>query len=101
MSQSAIARELYHSDAAVSRQIGILVEDGLVNAKPDATNRRATLVELTDKGNDLFEELEATVTGFLTDILAEMSDSELQQSIDSNTKLQHIVTTKIGKEPRV
>ena len=101
LSQSAIARELFHSDAAVSRQIGILAEDGLVNAKPDKRNRRVMLVELTGEGDKLLAELEVTVTDFMTDILSEMPDEQLQQLIENNRRLQTIITSKLGKEPRV
>lgn len=100
MSQSAIARELHHSDAAVSRQIGILAEDGLVEAGTDKHNRRATLVELTSSGEKLLGELENTVTDFLTEVLSAMSDEQLQQLIDNNSQLQTIITTKLGKELR-
>lgn len=101
LSQSAIARELYHSDAAVSRQVGILAEDGLVSTKPDEHNRRATLVELTREGDKLLGEMETTVTDFLTDVLSEMPDEQLQQLIDNNRELQTIITSKIGKELNV
>ncbi len=100
MSQSAIARELHHSDAAVSRQVTNLADDGLVSAVPDEHNRRALLVTLTSDGEKLLEELETTVTDFLTEILSGMPDVQLQQLIDNNTNLQTIITNKLGKEPR-
>lgn len=98
MSQSAIARELYHSDAAVSRQIGILAEDGLVSTKPAKNNRRATIVGLTNNGEKILHELETTVTDFLTDILTEMPDKQLRRLIDDNSELQTIISSKLGKE---
>ncbi len=100
MSQSAIARELHHSDAAVSRQIGILASDGLVNAKPDEQNRRAVIVELTGEGKKLLDELETTIAHFLMDTLSEVPSEELQQLIVSNTRLQTVMTAKLRKEPR-
>lgn len=101
MSQSAIARELHHSDAAVSRQIGILVDDGLVSTRQDAANRRVTLVELTKKGDTLLGELEDTITDVLAEALAALTDEQLQQFIKNNTQLQEIITTQLRKESRV
>lgn len=101
VSQSAIARELYHSDAAVSRQIGILMADGLINTQPDIRDRRAIIVRLTKEGERLLDELETTVTDFLTDILSVMSDEQLKQLIKNNNQLQTIITSKLGKELNV
>lgn len=98
MSQGAIARELYHSDAAVSRQIGILLEARLVGTRIDKDNRRVTIVQLTERGEKLLEELEATITDFMTDILSEISDEKLRQLIHNNTELQEMISSKIGKE---
>ena len=101
LSQSAIARELHHSDAAVSRQIGILAEDGLVSTTPDEHNRRVIIVELTEDGRKTLEKLETAVTDLLANVLGDMPDEQLQQFIDNNNQLQAIITSKLGKEPRV
>lgn len=101
LSQSAIARELHHSDAAVSRQIGILTDDGLVRAGPDKQNRRVTRVELTKKGEALLGELEDIMTDLLADILSSIPDEQLRQTIDTNSKLQTIITNTLAKETRV
>ena len=100
LSQNAIARELHHSDAAVSRQIGILVEDGLVNTRPDTANRRATIVELTEEGKELLGELEGIMTDLLADMLSTMPDEQLEQIITTNNQLQTIITNALAKEPR-
>lgn len=98
--QNAIARELHHSDAAVSRQIGILVDDGLVSARPDTNNRRAIIVEPTEEGKKLLEELESIMTDLLADILSTMPDEQLEQIITTNNQLQTIITNTLAKEPR-
>ena len=100
LSQSAIARELHHSDAAVSRQIGILVEEGLVSTAPDELNRRVIIVELTESGKKTLQKLETAVTDLLSSVLGGMPDERLQQLIDNNNQLQAIITSKLGKEPR-
>lgn len=99
--QHAIARELHHSDAAISRQIGILTEDNLVSTRPDEHNRRVTLVELTGEGDKVLGQLEGAVTDVLTDILSVISDEKLQQYIDNNIKLQTIITPKLRKDSHV
>ncbi len=98
MSQSAIARELFHSDAAVSRQIGLLTEEGLVSTRSGEKNRRLTIVELTEKGDALIDSLEDTVTELLTDVFKELSDEQLRQQVESNLRLQTVITEKLGKE---
>ena len=98
MSQSAIARELHHSDAAVSRQIKILVEDGLISTRPYEQNRRASVVEMTERGEKVLKAFERSIVGFLTDALAEMPDEQLRQLIENNSQLQKIITSKLGKE---
>lgn len=100
LSQSAIARELHHSDAAVSRQIGILVDDGLVSTESDTHNRRAILVELTKEGSAMLAELETIMTDLLTETLSTMSDKQLQQIITTNNQLQMIITNALAKESR-
>lgn len=98
MTQSAIARELHHSDAAVSRQIKILAEDELISTRPDEHNRRASIVELTEKGEKTLKKIEATIIEFLTDALSEMPDDELRAIIENNDRLQKIITPKLEKE---
>lgn len=101
MSQSAIARKLYHSDAAISRQVGMLIEDGLVKSALDGQNRRQIIIELTERGEEILNESEKTITDFLTDLLSPLPDERLQQLIDHNSQLQTIITSKLEKEPRV
>ena len=98
MSQSAIARELHHSDAAVSRQIKILVEDGLISTRPDEQNRRASVIEMTERGEKVLKAFEKAIVDFLTDTLAEMPDEQLRRLIENNNQLQKIITSKLGKE---
>ena len=98
MSQSAIARELHHSDAAISRQIKLLAEDELISTRPDVNNRRASIVEMTEKGETTLKQFESSVINLLTDILAEMPDDRLRQLIDSNKEIQQIITSKMEKE---
>lgn len=100
MTQSAIAREIFHSDAAVSRQINLLAEEGLVSTRLDPENRRATIVELQESGERLLEELETIITDALADTLSEMPNEQIQQLINSNDQLQTIITSKLEKEPR-
>lgn len=101
MTQSAIARELFHSGAAVSRQIGILAGEGLVATKPDEQNRRATIVSLTKKGEELLGDIEATVMNFLDETLENLSDKQLERLISDNQLLQKTITSTLEKEPCV
>ena len=99
--QHAIARTLHHSDAAISRQVSILVNDGLVATRPDHHNRRATLVELTGEGDKILSRLEDAVTATLTTLLSGIPDEKLQHYIDTNTELQKIITSTTQKDTHV
>ncbi len=101
LSQGAIARELHHSDAAISRQVGILLDNGLIRTRIDPDSRRTTLVAMTDAGEAYLKQVEGTVTAFLSEVLTEMSDEEVRQLIDGNNRLQTIMTAQLGKESHV
>jgi DNA-binding MarR family transcriptional regulator len=98
MSQHAIAKELNHTDASISRQIKLLLEKSFVSSKADPTNRRIAIIRLTPKGRQALKKIEVAVLGYLADILAPLSDQKLKQIIKANTELQSIITNQFNKE---
>ena len=54
--QTTIASWLSQTEAAVSRQIGVLKGEGLIEKKTDPKNRRNHIIVLTREGNNFAEE---------------------------------------------
>lgn len=86
--QHQIAQELHHSDAAVSRQITKLLEEGLVSAEPNVENRREIIISLTQLGDDALAKIGDTVDRQLTEILTDISHEQLADWLEQSNKLQ-------------
>jgi DNA-binding MarR family transcriptional regulator len=99
MTQHAIAQELFHSDAAVSRQVTLLLEAEYVTTKVDPDNRRSVMVSLTAKGRQVLTVIEATVAGYLSELLSEISTEQLLEIIQHNQELQQAIIVKQREEP--
>lgn len=54
--QTTIASWLNQTEAAVSRQVGLLHEDGLIEKHVDPDNRRNHVIALSQKGKDLADD---------------------------------------------
>ena len=52
-----LARETFSSGAAVTKRLRVLQEQGLVDRRSDAKDRRVAHVRLTDEGRDLVDRL--------------------------------------------
>lgn len=87
-SQSNIAAELNHSDAAISRQIALLRERGFVTTDADANNRRKQVVSLTQKGHDVLKQAEHAINKKLSKVLAKVPDELLGRLIETNQHLR-------------
>ena len=64
MSLNTLSERLGVDKSTMSRNIEILVTDGLVNRKADPDNRRAVTITLTDQGQKLFQQIEASMIQF-------------------------------------
>lgn len=98
LSQHAIATTLYHSDAAVSRQIGVLSEKGYVSADVDSANRRITTVSLTEEGRKVLAVAEAAVASHMARLLESVPDEHLTRLTEINKELQDIVIANQEKD---
>jgi DNA-binding MarR family transcriptional regulator len=78
MSHAGIAKETGVPPANVTYQIDALRDEGYVQRVPHQTDRRITLVELTDQGRTLCETIIPAWTRFMTDIGAAFSEDEKQ-----------------------
>ena len=76
LSQNALGRLTAMDAATIKGVVDRLGKRGLVKTENDRTDRRRTIVSLTDAGRALFEALEAQGRGVTTETLAPLSGSE-------------------------
>ncbi len=79
---SDIARSTQTGDAAVSRQLKLLEEQGLVRREPDPRDGRAALVRLTPAGRRVRERLRRTQDEIFQELLAGWSPRKLELLAD-------------------
>lgn len=92
LSQHAIAQELFHSDAAVSRQIKLLQKEKYISTATDPTNRRRAIIALTKQGRAALEQFQSAVYQQVAQLLTGLSDAKLKQFLKANLELQTIIT---------
>jgi DNA-binding MarR family transcriptional regulator len=76
---SSLAGGLCVDLSTVSRQVGALEVAGLVRRTPDPTDRRASLIEVTETGMDVFVQHRSTWLGALKGLLADWTPAERQE----------------------
>lgn len=79
--QGTIAEELGLEGPSLVRIIDLLVAEKLVNRKEDATDRRAKILSLTEKGRKRALEIERIADGLRKKFLAEVSESQLMATV--------------------
>ena len=77
--QKDIASKIGHSDAAISRHIKSLLEDGLITKTPTPQDKRAHLINLTAKGQRAYEECMQHFLPVLDEHYALLSQQEQEQ----------------------
>jgi DNA-binding MarR family transcriptional regulator len=75
---SALATDVALDLSTVSRQVGALETAGLVRRATDPTDRRASLVEVTEVGRDVFEENRARWVATWQELLGDWKPEERQ-----------------------
>ena len=73
----------------------LLVAEKLVTRKEDATDRRAKILALTDKGRQRALEIEQVVDGLRQKFLAGVSESQLAETLQA---LATVEKTLLGME---
>jgi DNA-binding MarR family transcriptional regulator len=77
MSQNELQRRLDVDGAAVTRQVKQLEAEGLLIRRVDPADNRFTLVTLTAEGKETLREVARAASGFISEVLAGVSDDEL------------------------
>jgi len=92
LSISAIGKTLSISKPQMTRWIDRMVDMGLVERWPDAVDRRVIDIALTEKGKEIFTELENTIIRDFKEKLSCLSDEDLKGLSASMMKLADILS---------
>jgi DNA-binding MarR family transcriptional regulator len=76
---SALAAGICVDLSTVSRQVAALEAEGLVRRTPDPTDRRASLIEATETGAEVFAQNRSKWLGALRELLADWTSAERQE----------------------
>lgn len=98
LSQHQIAQELCHSDAAVSRQINLLLAKEEVIVRHDSRNRKRSIVELSEKGRDAVRGVRTRVEAYFKEALQELSEEEVASMVQTNERLLAVLSNWQSKE---
>lgn len=79
MRSSALAESVCADPSTVSRQAATLVEQGLVERRPDPADRRAVQLAATERGTALFREMRAAREAMFDTVLVDWSDEDVEQ----------------------
>lgn len=79
MTMGALSRALLVSNGNVTGLVKMLASEGLVQIRISTTDRRASVVRLTRRGQSNFAELAATHHDWIDSMFAQVSQDERQQ----------------------
>jgi DNA-binding MarR family transcriptional regulator len=96
LSHAEISAEMRVPPANLTYQIDMMEKEGYVRRVPHETDRRVTLVELTDKGIEAAERLIPARARFITALGAAFSEAERHQFNDLLARLQQAITSYDG-----
>ncbi|MBX3287480.1 MAG: MarR family transcriptional regulator, partial [Actinobacteria bacterium] len=78
------------SAPTATKVVGRLHASGLVERRPDPTDRRVSLVAVTPAGEALLAEIRARKTAWLTRRLGQLPAAELERVVDALDVLEHL-----------
>ena len=83
MSLNALADNLGLDKSTISRSADKLVNDGIMLRDADPEDRRYLSLVLSEKGQDVFQELEKRMVEYFTEVIAGIPDDKQEQVLDS------------------
>lgn len=92
---SQIVNEMCVAPPAVSRTLNSLEEKGLIERKVNKSDRRNTLVELTELGRKANQEATQAVDNYMTRIMERVDDDEIQKVIQSVNRIYEIAKEEL------
>jgi DNA-binding MarR family transcriptional regulator len=92
-----LAAKLRVDVSVASRQVGTLVDAGLVRRTVDDDDRRARTLELTDAGREFAEESFRRIDDLVSDVFADWSDQDLADAI---TRIRSVAAALVSTHDR-
>lgn len=92
--QNELASVLSVSQSALSRQMTELVDAGLVDRQPDSDDKRAFLVQVSDKGNEVLRTTKERRTARLHGLLGGWSQDEAESALSTIERLTDTLTAR-------
>jgi len=89
--QRQIARDFFHTEAAISRKVNELVIKGYLVRTIPSKDRRKSIIKLSETGRGAVKDLEKHIRRVLADIFADLTVEELQTITEQNNRIQSIV----------
>ena len=77
--QRALAEAVGIQDATLTHHLNSMEADGLLTRRRDPSNRRVHNVDLTERGEALFEDLRAAATTFDRRLRADIPEEDIEQ----------------------
>lgn len=95
----AIAESLLVSSASTTSLLDTLERRGLVERTPHPGDRRKTLVHLSEEAREIVDRMLPAVHAAATDAVAELSERQREQLIQSLTDIRHQLAELATQEP--
>lgn len=95
--QRQIARDFFHTEAAISRMVNELVVKGYLIRTVPKEDRRKSIIEVSENGRAKVKRLESRINKVLTDIFSDLSASEIENITNQNKRIQEIVMKGMGQ----
>ena len=97
MSQREIANYWDMTEAAVSRQIELLVEKELILRDENPDNRRQHVLKLSKKGKEMYDKGFEVLDTKTEEVFAELDDKEREVMAEGIHKLLKVICIKGGR----
>ncbi len=96
--QGVLADQLGFEGPSLVRIVDLLMEEGLVTRAEDAADRRAKILSLTDAGRQRVIEIERLLAVLRADLLKNVSDAELRNSVGVLERLETMLVAQEDAE---
>jgi DNA-binding MarR family transcriptional regulator len=97
--QTSLAAQFSKDSAATTRTVQRMERAGYVRRRPDPTDKRATLVEVTAAGNALRPRVEELWRSLERDALDHLPEAERQQALELVISLGDALSAKLTELP--
>lgn len=89
MKMSELSQHLVVSNGNVTGVVDRLVSEGLVDRQTFASDRRAFLVQITEKGRHLMDEMTTEHLGWVDEMLRDVSEADAARGISIMLDIRH------------